>query len=73
MKRLKDFAETIPATVFSSLALMLIVWPAATTAGGFWSYFAYVATAAVIYQWYRLFKSKVKATPATTQPTETKE
>ena len=73
MKRLKDFAETIPATVFSSLALMLIVWPAATTAGGFWSYFAYVATAAVIYQWYRLFKSKAKTTPATTQPTETKE
>ena len=73
MKRLKDFAETIPATVFSSLALMLIVWPAATTAGGFWSYFAYVATAAVIYQWYRLFKSKAKTTPATNQPTETKE
>ena len=73
MKRLKDFAETIPATVFSSLALMLIVWPAATTAGGFWSYFAYAATAAVLYQWYRLSKSKSKASPATTQPTETKE
>ncbi len=69
MKRLKEFPKSVPVAVILTLILAIFVWPAATTAGGVWSYVAYVATAAVLYQWYYIYTNSKTPTP----PTETKE
>lgn len=68
-KRIKEFPKSVPIAVIFTLILMVFVWPAATTAGGLWSYVAYAATAAVIYQWYYIYKNSNKPQPST----ETKE
>lgn len=68
-KRLKEFPKSVPVAVILTLILIFFVWPATTTAGGLWSYVAYAATAAVIYQWYYIYKSNTNPQPST----ETKE
>ena len=70
MKRFKEFPKSIPVAVILTLILVIFVWPAATTAGGVWSYVAYVATAAVLYQWYYISNATSKPQPPSTETKE---